>query len=201
MSGTLLNAPRTCERRKNKAISTIQTKQDIEKQRNAWMDKQYDKRIRRARRRPESRNTPRFTQNDTKNIKLENTRPWWNTWFLVQEIYLHSRQTSTRNEEMLTRSTHTRMDNQRKNHIDPKWPKQRSRPKNYRPITCLRMMWKILTAQIREEIFCSLTSRRLFPDKQIGYCKGSRGTADLLYIDKNILNESKTRRLWFRKAG
>ena len=29
------------------------------------MDKQYDKRIRRARRSPESRNTHRFTQNDT----------------------------------------------------------------------------------------------------------------------------------------
>ena len=39
------------------------------------MDKQYDKRIRRARRRPESGNTHRFTQNNTKNIKLENARP------------------------------------------------------------------------------------------------------------------------------
>ena len=25
-----------------------------------------------------------------KNIKLENAMPWWNAWFLVQEIYLHS---------------------------------------------------------------------------------------------------------------
>ena len=25
------------------------------------------------------------------NIKLENVMPWWNTWFLVQEIHLHSR--------------------------------------------------------------------------------------------------------------
>ena len=55
-----------------------------------------------------------------KNIKLENARPWWNTWFLVQEIHLHSRQTSTRNEQMPTKSTHTRMDDQRNNHIDPK---------------------------------------------------------------------------------
>ena len=67
-------------------------------------------------------------------------------------------------------------------------------PNNYRPITCLPMMWKILTAQIREEIYYSLTSRGLFPDEQKGCRKGSRGTAELLYIDQHILTESKTRR-------
>ena len=55
-----------------------------------------------------------------KNIKLENARPYCNTWFLVQEIHLHSPQTSTRNEQMLTRSTSTWLDDQRKDHIDPK---------------------------------------------------------------------------------
>ena len=47
---------------------------------------------------------------------------------------------------------------------------------------------------IMEEIFYSLTSRGLFPDKQKGCHKGSRGTAELLYIDQHILNESKNRR-------
>ncbi len=56
------------------------------------------------------------------------------------------------------------------------------------------MMWKILTAQTREEIYHSLTNRELFPDEQKGCCKGSRGTAELLYIDQHILDESKTRR-------
>ena len=55
------------------------------------------------------------------------------------------------------------------------------------------MMWKILTAQIREEIYYSLTSRGLFPEEQKGSHKGSRGTAELLYMDQHILNESKTR--------
>ena len=55
-------------------------------------------------------------------------------------------------------------------------------------------MWKISTAQIREEINYSLTSRGLFPEEHKGYRKGSRGTAELLYIDQHILNESKTRR-------
>ena len=44
-------------------------------------------------------------------------------------------------------------------------------------------MWKILTAQIREKIYYSLTSRGLFPNEQKGCRKGSRGTAELLYID------------------
>ena len=34
----------------------------------------------------------------------------------------------------------------------------------------------------------------MFPDEQKGCRKGSRGTAELLYIDQHILNESKTRR-------
>ena len=55
-------------------------------------------------------------------------------------------------------------------------------------------MWKILTAQIKEEIYYSRTSRGLFPDEQKGCCKGSRGTAEFLYIDQHILDESKTRR-------
>ena len=55
-------------------------------------------------------------------------------------------------------------------------------------------MWKILTAQIREEIYYSLISRGLFSNEQKGFRKGSRGTAELLYIDQHILNESKNRR-------
>ena len=73
-------------------------------------------------------------------------------------------------------------------------PSKGTAPNNYRPITCLPNMWKTLTAQVREKIYYSLTSRRLFPDLQKGCRKGSRGTADLLYIDQHILNESKTRR-------
>ena len=32
------------------------------------------------------------------------------------------------------------------------------------------------------------------PEERKGCLKGSRGTAELLYIDQHILNESKTRR-------
>ena len=65
-------------------------------------------------------------------------------------------------------------------------------PNNYRHITCLPITWKKLTAQIREEIYYSITSRRLFPEEQKRYYKGTRGTIELLYIDQHILNENKT---------
>ena len=55
-------------------------------------------------------------------------------------------------------------------------------------------MWKILTVQIREEIYNSLISHGLFLEEQKGCRKGSRDTAELLYLDLHILNESKTRR-------
>ena len=56
------------------------------------------------------------------------------------------------------------------------------------------MTRKILTPQVREEIYFSLTSRRLFPEEQKGCCKESSGTEELLYMDERILNKSKTRR-------
>ena len=45
-------------------------------------------------------------------------------------------------------------------------PSKGTVPNNYRPMTCLPIMWKILTAQIREKIYCSPTNRGLFPDEQ-----------------------------------
>ena len=86
------------------------------------------------------------------------------------------------------------MDDQRKDHVDPKGPKQRNPSKQLLTHNLPTMMWKILTEQIREEIYYSLTSRGLFPEEQRGCCKGSRGTPEVLYIDQRILNESKTRR-------
>ena len=55
-------------------------------------------------------------------------------------------------------------------------------------------MRKILTAQIRDETYYSLTSRRLLPEEQKRCRKGSRGTGELFHIAQHILNESKTRR-------
>ena len=67
-------------------------------------------------------------------------------------------------------------------------------PSNYRSIMYLPMMWKILAAQIKEDIYYSLVNNWLFPEEQKGCHKETRGTGYLLYIDQNIRTESKTRR-------
>ena len=82
----------------------------------------------------------------------------------------------------------------RKTTLTQKDPSKGNAPNNYKPITCLPMMWKIRTAQIKEKIYYSLISRGWFPDEQKGCRKGSRGTAELLYIDQHTLDESKKRR-------
>ena len=68
-----------------------------------------------------------------------------------------------------------------------KTPEKGTASNNYRSITSLPMMWKILTSQILE-IYNSLISRGLFTGEQKGYRKGTRETGELLYIDQNILN-------------
>ena len=74
-----------------------------------------------------------------------------------------------------------------------KEPLKGAAPTNYRPITCLPMMWKILTAHIREKIYYSLLSRGISYEHK-GCRKRTRGTEDLLYVDQHIFNERKTRR-------
>ena len=85
------------------------------------------------------------------------------------------------------------MDDQRKDNSNRKRPLKEPALNNYRPIRCQLMIWKILTAQIREKIYISLISCGIFPEEQKGCRKRTRGTEELVYIDQNILKESKTR--------
>ena len=159
------------------------------------MDKQYYKRTRGTRRWPQNGNTHRLTQNNTKkNIKLENARPLWNTWLLVQEIHLHSQQISTRNEQMPTRRASTWIDEQRKDYINLKGTKQRNCSKQLQTHNLPTNDVQNTDSTNKGKYFYSLKSRGLFPDEQKVCCKGSRGTAELLYIDQHSLNKSKTRR-------
>ena len=64
---------------------------------------------------------------------------------------------------------------------------------NYRPITCLPMMWKLLTGIMGEKLYHHLERNGLFKDEQKGCRKGSRGTKDQLLIDKAILKNCRRR--------
>ena len=64
---------------------------------------------------------------------------------------------------------------------------------NYRPITCLPLMWKLLTDLIADQIYAHLDQEKLLPQEQIGCREGSRGTNDLIYIDRAVIKEIKSR--------
>ena len=57
---------------------------------------------------------------------------------------------------------------------------------NYRSITCLPIMWKLLTGIVAEEMYNFPEEKDILPEEQKGCRKGTRGTNDLLYIDKMI---------------
>ena len=74
---------------------------------------------------------------------------------------------------------------------DPQHPEKES---NYRPITCLPTIWKLLTSIISDEIYNFLDSNNLIPWQQKGNKRKSRGTKDQLLIDKLIMNMAKKKK-------
>ena len=64
---------------------------------------------------------------------------------------------------------------------------------NYRPTTCLPLMWKLLTGVIADQINAPLDQEKMLPEEQEGCRKGSRGTNDLLYIDRALIKKVKPR--------
>ena len=62
---------------------------------------------------------------------------------------------------------------------------------NFRPITCLPLLWKLLTGIVAEELFEHLQQANILPWEQKGCRKGSRGTKDQLLIDKMTVKNCK----------
>ena len=63
---------------------------------------------------------------------------------------------------------------------------------NYRPITCLPLMWKLLTSVIADQIYAHLDEKKLLPEEHKGCRKGSRGTNDVLYTGRAVIKEVKS---------
>ena len=72
-------------------------------------------------------------------------------------------------------------------------PRKGNTADNYRPITCLPLMWKFLTGVTAEEMYIYLEREKIVPEEQKGYKRGSLGTKDQLLIDKTVLKDSKKR--------
>ena len=62
---------------------------------------------------------------------------------------------------------------------------------NFRPISCLSLMWKLMTGVIAEVMYKALEG--ILPEEQKGCRRRSRGTKDQLLIDKAILKDCKRR--------
>ena len=82
---------------------------------------------------------------------------------------------------MSTNRTRIPIVDQKQGHINAEGLFQGNSPKQLQTHYLLSDDVKISTAQIKEEIYYSLTSCGLFPDEQKRRRKGSRGTAELLY--------------------
>ena len=64
---------------------------------------------------------------------------------------------------------------------------------NFRPISCLPLMWKLMTGIIADDIYKYLEVNGKLPEEQKGCRRKSRGTKDQLLIDKAILKDCKRR--------
>nr|XP_037873333.1 uncharacterized protein LOC119629884 [Bombyx mori] len=64
-----------------------------------------------------------------------------------------------------------------------------SDPKNYRPITCLPTIYKLLTSILRIKIQNHIFNNNILSPNQNGCKAGSRGTKDLLLIDMTITQQ------------
>ena len=53
---------------------------------------------------------------------------------------------------------------------------------NYRPITCLPLMWKLLSGVVADQIYGHLDQQKLLPEEQKRCKKRSRGTNDFILI-------------------
>jgi len=66
-------------------------------------------------------------------------------------------------------------------------------PKNYRPVTCLPKIYKLMASIISRRMQKYMDDENFMPKEQKGYCSGSKGCEDQLLISKAILQECKRR--------
>ncbi|CAB3978867.1 Hypothetical predicted protein [Paramuricea clavata] len=64
---------------------------------------------------------------------------------------------------------------------------------NFRPISCLPLMWKLMTGVIAESMYIFLEMNDVLPNEQKGCRRKTRGTKNQLLIDKLVLRDCKRR--------
>ena len=64
-------------------------------------------------------------------------------------------------------------------------------PSNYRPITCLPVMYKILSSFVTSQMSHHVDTNKIIPNKQKGNASNTYGTMDLLIINKMVMDNVK----------
>ena len=59
---------------------------------------------------------------------------------------------------------------------------------NFRPISCLPIMWKLITELVADNLYKMLDESDILPMEQKGCRRNSRGTQNQVLIDRMILN-------------
>ena len=67
--------------------------------------------------------------------------------------------------------------------------KETSNTKNYRPITCLSTIYKLLTSILAERAYSFVESNDIIPTEQKGCKRGSYGCKDQLLINRMIIEK------------
>ena len=69
--------------------------------------------------------------------------------------------------------------------------KERNESSNFRPITCLPIMGKVLAEVMTEQVCGHMEREKLWPDEQKGYRRQSREAKDQLIKDKMVLKKEE----------
>ena len=72
---------------------------------------------------------------------------------------------------------------------------------NYRPITCLPTMCKVLTSILADRTYTFLSAHQLLPSEQKGCKRESYGCKDQLLANKMILEDCRTRKKTCLQTG
>ena len=72
-------------------------------------------------------------------------------------------------------------------------PAKGSAVNNYRPISCLPLIWKLIIGILAEKMYSHSERENVLSSEQKGCCQGSHGTKDQLLTDKTVLIDCKRR--------
>jgi hypothetical protein len=64
-------------------------------------------------------------------------------------------------------------------------------PSNFRPITCLPIVWKTMTGILGRKIYAHLEKNKMIPSAQKGCIRNTRATKDQLLIDRAIVEDAR----------